>query len=97
MNALLRMLNYLTCIVLSFPKVLSERTIKDAELLNSRLNKLSAEYESQLVNADLLAHENQSRAAELKVCNPSILLLKNLCVLLIQLSLHLDPIYIIFI
>lgn len=47
-------------------RVLSERTIKDAELLNSRLNKLSAEYESQLVNADILAQENQSRAAELK-------------------------------
>ncbi|GFO23865.1 cilia- and flagella-associated protein 58-like, partial [Plakobranchus ocellatus] len=47
-------------------RVLSERTIKDAELLNSRLNKLSGEFETQLVNADILAQENQSRAAELK-------------------------------
>jgi len=47
-------------------RVLSERTMKDAEILNSRLNKLSAEYENQLMSADVLAQENQSKVAELK-------------------------------
>jgi len=47
-------------------RVLSERTLKDAEILNSRLNKLSAEYENQLMAADVLAQENQSKVAELK-------------------------------
>ena len=41
--------------------------MKDAEILNSRLNKLSAEYENQLMSADVLAQENQSKVAELKV------------------------------
>ena len=52
---------------LTFLQVLSERTMKDAEILNSRLNKLSAEYENQLMSADVLAQENQSKVAELKV------------------------------
>jgi len=47
-------------------RVLSERTMKDAEILNSRLNKLSAEYENQLMSADVLAQENQAKVAELK-------------------------------
>ena len=47
--------------------MLSERTMKDAEILNTRLNKLSGEYENQLMAADVLAQENQSKVAELKV------------------------------
>lgn len=53
--------------IISFIQVLSERTLKDADILNSRLSKLSAEYENQLVSTDMLAQENQAKALELKV------------------------------
>uniref|UniRef100_A0A2C9K519 Cilia- and flagella-associated protein 58 central coiled coil domain-containing protein n=1 Tax=Biomphalaria glabrata TaxID=6526 RepID=A0A2C9K519_BIOGL len=58
-------------------RVLSERTLKDAEVLNNRLQKLTSEYESQLISADNLAQENQTRAAELKLKEDELNNLKN--------------------
>lgn len=47
-------------------RVLNERAIKDTDVLNQRYQKLQQDFENQLVAADQMAQENQSRVAELK-------------------------------
>ena len=41
--------------------------MKDAENTASRLNKIQIEFENQVLAADSMAAENQTRVAELKV------------------------------
>lgn len=48
-------------------RILNERAIKDADILNTRFQKLQGDFENQLISTDSLAQENQSRVAELKV------------------------------
>ncbi|KAK7469781.1 hypothetical protein BaRGS_00036208 [Batillaria attramentaria] len=47
-------------------RVLNERALKDTDVLNTRYQKLQQDFENQLVTADQMAQENQSRVAELK-------------------------------
>ncbi|XP_030841697.1 cilia- and flagella-associated protein 58 [Strongylocentrotus purpuratus] len=47
-------------------KILYERTQKDTDILNARFTKLQQDYETQLLNCDGLAQENQHRVNELK-------------------------------
>lgn len=48
-------------------QVLNERAIKDGEIINARYTKLQQDFETQLMNADDIAKENQTRVQELKV------------------------------
>lgn len=47
-------------------KVLNERVLKDVDISSTRLTKLQADFENQVLNADAMASENQTRVAELK-------------------------------
>lgn len=48
-------------------KMQHEKTLKDADVLNARFQKLQHDYENQLVNNDALANENAQKVHELKV------------------------------
>jgi len=43
-----------------------ERSVKDADMLQARLQNLQKDFESQLIACDTLNNENQTKAAELK-------------------------------
>ncbi|KAL3864718.1 hypothetical protein ACJMK2_006491 [Sinanodonta woodiana] len=47
-------------------RILNERAIKDADILNTRFQKLQQDFENQLIHTDELATENQNRASDLK-------------------------------
>ncbi|XP_076437561.1 cilia- and flagella-associated protein 58-like [Babylonia areolata] len=47
-------------------KVLNERVLKDVDISSTRLSKLQADFENQVLAADAMASENQTRVAELK-------------------------------
>lgn len=47
-------------------KVLNERVLKDVDISSTRLAKLQADFENQVLAADAMASENQTRVAELK-------------------------------
>lgn len=44
-----------------------ERSVKDNEILNQRLNKAQHDFENQLMQSDQLAGENSQKLAELKL------------------------------
>ena len=44
-----------------------ERSVKDSDILNARLQKLQQDFEAQLIACDGLNQENQGKAMELKV------------------------------
>ena len=44
-----------------------ERSVKDSDILNARLQKLQQDFEAQLITCDGLNQENQGKAMELKV------------------------------
>ncbi|KAK3094779.1 hypothetical protein FSP39_006145 [Pinctada imbricata] len=58
-------------------KILNERTIKDADILNTRFQKLQGDFEGQLITCDQLTAENQSRVTELKQKEDEVNQLKN--------------------
>ncbi|CAH1783677.1 unnamed protein product [Owenia fusiformis] len=47
-------------------RIFNERTIKDADILNARFQKLQQDFEMQLVSADSLSNDNQNKVLELK-------------------------------
>ncbi|KAK7110498.1 cilia- and flagella-associated protein 58-like [Littorina saxatilis] len=47
-------------------RVLNERVLKDADITSTRLMKLQADFENQVLAADSMASENQTRVADLK-------------------------------
>ncbi|XP_067657112.1 cilia- and flagella-associated protein 58-like [Haliotis asinina] len=47
-------------------RVFNERSLKDSEVMHARFTKLTTDYENQVVAADQLAAENQSKVADLK-------------------------------
>ncbi|XP_071090253.1 cilia- and flagella-associated protein 58-like [Haliotis cracherodii] len=47
-------------------RVFNERSLKDSEVMHARFTKLTTDYENQVVAADLLAAENQSKVTDLK-------------------------------
>ncbi|WAR21360.1 CFA58-like protein [Mya arenaria] len=58
-------------------QILNERAIKDADILNTRFQKLQSDFENQLISTDTLAQENQARVAELKLKEDEVTQLKN--------------------
>ena len=48
-------------------KVILERTLKDADVINARFTKLQHDFEAQLLNNDALANENALKVHELRV------------------------------
>lgn len=51
-----------------FCQIASERSSKEADILNTRFQKLQQDFEAQLIACDSLNSENQNKALELKVC-----------------------------
>ncbi len=49
-----------------------ERSVKDSDILNARLQKLQQDFEAQLIACDSLNQENQGKALELKVMLKSL-------------------------
>ncbi|XP_046376534.1 cilia- and flagella-associated protein 58-like [Haliotis rufescens] len=47
-------------------RVFNERSLKDSEVMHARFTKLTTDYENQVVAADQLAAENQSKVTDLK-------------------------------
>ncbi|XP_077972607.1 cilia- and flagella-associated protein 58-like [Styela clava] len=47
-------------------RILHEKAVRDTDLLNARLTKLQQDYQNQIDNADALASDNQTKAADLK-------------------------------
>ncbi|XP_046562780.1 cilia- and flagella-associated protein 58-like [Haliotis rubra] len=47
-------------------RVFNERSLKDSEVMHARFTKLTTDYENQVVAADQLAAENQSKVSDLK-------------------------------
>ncbi|XP_060555610.1 cilia- and flagella-associated protein 58-like [Ruditapes philippinarum] len=58
-------------------RILNERAIKDADILNTRFQKLQGDFEHQLISTDTLAQENQARVSELKVKEDEVSQLKS--------------------
>ena len=59
-----------------FCQVQYERSVKDNEILNQRLNKAQHDYENQLMQSDQLAGENSQKLAELRLKEDEIANLK---------------------
>ena len=56
------------CICHSYSSQIAyERSVKDSDILNARLQKLQQDFEAQLIACDGLNQENQGKAMELKV------------------------------
>ncbi|KAI8483082.1 hypothetical protein Bbelb_392380 [Branchiostoma belcheri] len=47
-------------------RIQNERLVKESDVLNQRFTKLQNDYENQLISADQLAQENQTKVQELK-------------------------------
>ncbi|XP_013394677.1 cilia- and flagella-associated protein 58 [Lingula anatina] len=47
-------------------RIMNERITKDSDILNARFQKLQQDYEAQLISADQLASENQTKVSDLK-------------------------------